>query len=132
MKQKQLPMMLLMMPMIMHSRRRLLAGLCGACGIIAAGLLAGCERFRHETYTCPYNAVGLHELIINDDKAGADLTVIEIEDEYSIPIGSITEDQMIASNEEMVLMLNRKTGRLNVTIGNRSVFMTCEKTIFTM
>ena len=99
---------------------------------LLAGMLAGCERFRHETYTCPYNAIGLHELIINYDKAGADLTVIEIDDEYSIPIGSISEDQMMASNTEMVLMLNRKTGRLNITMGTRTVFMTCEKTIFTM
>lgn len=95
-------------------------------------LASGCERFRHEKYSCPYNAIGLHELIINDDSAGADLQISQLDKEYSIPIGSITEDQLTAANQNMILLLNRKTGRLNITIGTRTLFITCEKTIFTM
>jgi hypothetical protein len=113
-----------------HTRQR--CGFLGIMGLGAIMLLAGCERFRHETYTCPHNAIGLHELIINDNKAGADVTVVEYEKEYGIPIGSITDDQMMASNQDMVLILNRQTGRLNITMGTRTLFMTCEKAVFTM
>ncbi len=106
--------------------------LSGFLGILTMLLVSGCERFRHETYTCPSNSIGLHELIINDDKAGADLTIIEYDKEYTIPIGSITKDQMMAANQDMILMLNRQTGRLNVTMGTRALFLACEKSVFTM
>ncbi len=113
-----------------HARHR--CGILGIMGLGAIMLLAGCERFRHETYTCPYNAIGLHELIINNNKAGADVTIVEYDKEYGIPMGSITDDQMMASNQDMVLILNRQTGRLHITMGTTTLFMTCEKTVFTM
>ena len=113
-----------------HKSKRHGIWLCG--GILTMLLVSGCERFRHETYTCPSNSIGLHELIINDDKAGADLTVIEYDKEYTIPIGSITSDQMMASHQDMILILNRQTGRLNITMGNRALFLACEKSVFTM
>ena len=109
--------------------------LSGITGIMILGvimLLAGCERFRHETYTCPHNDIGLYKLIINNDEAGADVTVVDDNKEYGIPIGSITDEQMMASNQNMVLILNRQTGWLNITVGTRTLFMTCEKAVFTM
>jgi hypothetical protein len=39
---------------------------------------------------------------------------------------------MMASNQDMVLILNRQTGRLHITMGTTTLFMTCEKTVFTM
>jgi hypothetical protein len=60
------------------------------------------------------------------------VTVVDDNKEYGIPIGSITDEQMMASNQNMVLILNRQTGWLNITVGTRTLFMTCEKAVFTM
>ena len=94
--------------------------------------LSGCERFRHEKYACPPNSLGLVELIINDDRAGTEMSVVEVDREYKMTIGSITETEMITANDQMILLLSRETGRVKVTIGSVAMTMLCEKSVFTM
>jgi len=94
--------------------------------------LTSCERFRHEKYTCPPNSLGLVELIINNDRAGSEISVVEVDREYTMTIGSITATELITANDQMILLLSRETGKLKVTIGSVAMTMACEKSVFTM
>ena len=94
--------------------------------------LTSCERFRHEKYTCPPNSLGLVELIINNDRAGSEISVVEVDREYTMTIGSITTTELITANDQMILLLSRETGKLKVTIGSVAMTMACEKSVFTM
>jgi hypothetical protein len=94
--------------------------------------LSGCERFRHEKYACPPNSLGLVEFIINDDRAGAEISIVEVDREYTMTIGSISASEMITANDQMIMMLNRDTGKVKVTISSVAMTMLCEKSVFTM
>jgi len=94
--------------------------------------LTSCERFRHEKYTCQPNSLGLVELIINDDRAGTEMSVVEVDREYTMTIGSITETELITANDQMILLLSRETGKVKVTIGSVAMTVSCEKSVFTM
>ena len=104
----------------------------GLAAMIMPGMLAGCERFRHEKYTCPSNSIGLLEVIINDDRAGAAASVSEVTRDYTLTIGSITSDEVIMANDEMVMIINRNTGYMQVTVGTIASYIRCEKSLFTM
>lgn len=94
--------------------------------------LTGCERFRHEKYTCPPNSLGLVELIVNDDRAGTEMSVVEVDREYTMTIGSISETELITANDQMIMLLSRETGKVKITIGSVAMTMSCEKSVFTM
>ena len=104
----------------------------GLTVMIVPAVLAGCERFRHEKYACPSNSLGLLEVIINDDRAGAAASVSEMTRDYTMTIGSITSDEVIMANDEMVMIINRNTGYMQVTVGTIASYIRCEKTLFTM
>ncbi len=123
-----------------HSR--LAAGRGAAGGVSAsvfyfmAGLIvltmAGCERFRHEKYSCPSNALGIREVTISDASAGASMTLLMRGTESQITIGAATDDEIVATSGTRVMTIDRKTGRIKVITDNKAVFMTCEKSLFTM
>jgi len=118
---------------ISHSRRAVgKTMLKGLAAIMAAPLLGSCERFRHEKYACPSNRLGLVEIVINDDRAGAAASIIEIGRDYTMTIGSITREQVIMANDEMVLIIDRNTGHMQVTVGTIANYIRCEKSLFTM
>jgi len=115
------------------TRRNLLKTIWpGIVVFTAAPLMAGCERFRHEKYACSSNKLGLIEIIVNDDRAGASVTVTKVTGDTTMTIGNITDDEMIMANDELVLIINRNSGVMQATAGKVTSYITCEKTLFTM
>jgi hypothetical protein len=104
----------------------------GGAVILALSVLPACERFRHEKYSCPSNSIGLMEVVINEDRAGAEASIAEIGRDYTMTIGSITSDELILANDEMVMIINRNTGYMQVTVGMVAKYIRCEKSLFTM
>ena len=101
------------------------------CGYILFAA-AGCERFRHEKYTCPGNSVGLSEILISDDSVGAKMTVTAFGREEQIEIGSVSDDELVAAQDGRIISIDRKNGRIKILSGTKAVFLTCEKSLFTM
>jgi len=114
------------------SRRGLIRAVPGLAVMLMLPMLAGCERFRHEKYTCPPNKLGLVEVVVNDDRAGAEASIIETGRDYTMAIGSITSDEMILANDEMVMIIDRNSGKMQVTAGIVTSYLRCEKSLFTM
>ncbi len=104
----------------------------GIVAFTAGPLMAGCERFRHEKYACSSNKLGIVEIIVNDDRAGASVTVTKVTGDTVMTIGNITDDEMIMANDQLVLIINRNSGVMQATAGKVTSYITCEKTLFTM
>jgi len=115
------------------TRRNLLKTIWpGMVSLTAAPLIASCERFRHEKYACSLNKLGIVEIIVNDDRAGASATITKTTGDTFMTIGSITDDQMIMANDDLVLIINRNSGVMQATSGRVTSYITCEKSLFTM
>jgi len=115
------------------TRRSMLKALWpGMVFLTAAPLMASCERFRHEKYACSLNKLGIVEIIVNDDRAGASATITKTTGDTFMTIGSITDDQMIMANDDLVLIINRNSGVMQATSGRVTSYITCEKSLFTM
>jgi hypothetical protein len=115
------------------TRRNLLKTIWpGIVAFTAGPLMAGCERFRHEKYACSSNKLGIVEIIVNDDRAGASVTVTKVTGDTVMTIGNITDDEMIMASDQLVLIINRNSGVMQATAGKVTSYITCEKTLFTM
>jgi hypothetical protein len=115
------------------TRRNLLKTIWpGIVAFAAAPLMAGCERFRHEKYDCSSNKLGIVEIIVNDDRAGASVTVTKVTGDTVMTIGNITDDEMMMVSDQLVLIINRHSGVMQATAGKVTSYITCEKTLFTM
>ncbi|MEK9850204.1 MAG: hypothetical protein VW665_06820, partial [Candidatus Puniceispirillum sp.] len=64
--------------------------------------------------------------------AGASMTLLMRGTESQITIGAATDDEIVATSGTRVMTIDRKTGRIKVITDNKAVFMTCEKSLFTM
>jgi hypothetical protein len=60
------------------------------------------------------------------------MTVTAFGREEQIEIGSVSDDELVAAQDGRIISIDRKNGRIKILSGTKAVFLTCEKSLFTM
>ena len=84
-------------------------------------LITGCDeisRFSYENYSCQPRQSSIYEITISDLKKGGLSTISTASEIIQKEIISLTKVEIIIKSDDLKLIINRKSGKVQVYAGN--------------
>ena len=84
-------------------------------------LITGCDdisRFSYENYSCQPRQSSIYEITISDLKKGGLSTISTSSEIVQKEIISLTKAEIIVKSDDLKLIINRKSGKVQVYAGN--------------
>ncbi len=84
-------------------------------------LITGCDeisRFSYENYSCQPRQSSIYEITISDLKKGGLSTISTASEIVQKEIISLTKAEIIVKSDDLKLIINRKSGKVQVYAGN--------------
>ena len=105
--------------------------------LLVAGccLFAGCDeltRFTQERYECGYNFDGLLEIDLREFKEGSQATVKFNDGTVIMPIFESSDERFTLTSPGLIVRIDRGSGTIRLTRGNRYRNVKCKKSNFRM
>jgi hypothetical protein len=97
--------------------------------------LAGCDeltRFEQEKYECGPNPTGIYELDFRSTKVRDKVTMVTATGDNNATIVFADKNEFVLEESDLIIRINRQTGLIRSTKGNRYSEFQCTKTNFRM
>ena len=91
-------------------------------------LITGCgdiSRFSYENYSCQPRQSSIYEITISDLKKGGLSTISTASETMQKEIISLTKVEIIIKSDDLKLIINRKSGKVQVYSGNMYESIDC-------
>ena len=91
-------------------------------------LITGCDnisRFSYENYSCQPKQSSIYEITISDLKKGGLSTISTASEIIQREIISLTKVEIIIKSDDLKLIINRKSGKVQVYAGNMYESIDC-------
>ena len=91
-------------------------------------LITGCDdisRFSYENYSCQPRKSSIYEITISDLKKGGFATISTASEIIQKEIISLTKVEIIIKSDDLKLIINRKSGKVQVYEGNMYESVDC-------
>jgi len=86
-------------------------------------------RFRHEKYECPYNSLKIQEVIINKEKIGSEITMIQNDNSLKLQIIESSKFQIISTGDDFKLEIDRESAEIKYFKQKSFKTLKCKKTL---
>ena len=86
-------------------------------------------RFRHEKYECPYNNLKIQEIIINKEKVGSEIVLIQNNENLKLKITESSKSKILSDGKEFKIEINRKNGEIRFFKQKSYKSLKCKKTL---
>ena len=89
--------------------------------LVSIPLITGCDdisRFSYENYSCQPRQSSIYEITISDLKKGGLSTISTASEIMQREIISLTKVEIIIKSDDLKLIINRKSGKVQVYAGN--------------
>ena len=104
--------------------------------VIAAGcVLAVCDdltRFEQERYECGHNPEGLVEIDFREFKKGGETAVVFNDETLTMSIVESSDERFTLNSAGLIIRVDRRSGTIRLTRGNRYRNVKCTKSKFRM
>ena len=103
--------------------------------LISIMLITACDdisRFSYENYSCQPKQSSIYEIRISDLKKGALSTISTASEIMQKEITSLTKVEITIKSDDLRLIINRKSGKVQVYAGNMYETMDCVMDKFKM
>ena len=96
--------------------------------LVSILLITGCDdisRFSYENYSCQPRKSSIYEITISDLKKGGFATISTASEIMQGEIISLTKVEIIIKSDDLKLIINRKSGKVQVYAGNMYESIDC-------